>query len=99
MEHEVKSGGVRLPSTKAKTYQMYLTIDGQKRFRSTETSDYDDAIDKLREWEIQAKLWPRETTGLRYEEIRDDYVASGKNIGRPQKDGSPSSLQRDLDTF
>jgi integrase len=35
---------------------MYLTIDGQKRFRSTETSDYDDAIDKLREWETQAKI-------------------------------------------
>ena len=48
MEHEVKGGGVRLPSAKAKTYQMYLTIDGQKHFRSTETSDYDDAIDKLR---------------------------------------------------
>jgi hypothetical protein len=55
-EREVKSGGVRLPSAKATTYQMYLTIDGQKRFRSTKTSDYDDAVDKLKEWEAQAKI-------------------------------------------
>ncbi len=99
MEHEIKSGGVRLPSAKAKTYQMYLTIDGQKRFRSTETSDYDDAIDKLKEWEIQAKIGHLGANGLRYEEIRDDYIASGKNIGHPQKGGGPSALQRDLDIF
>jgi integrase len=99
VEHEVKGGGVRLPSAKAKTYQMYLTIDGQKHFRSTETSDYDDAIDKLQEWEIQAKIGHRQTTGLRYEEIRDDYIAGGKNIGHLQKGGGPSALQRDLDIF
>jgi hypothetical protein len=94
----VKSGGVRLPSAKAKTYQMYLTIDGQKRFRSTETPDYDEAIDKLREWEAQARIGHRETTGLRYEEIRADYLASGKSIGHASKTG-PSAIQRDLDTF
>jgi hypothetical protein len=85
MDHEVKGGGIRLPSTKSKTYQMYLTIDGQKRFRSTETSDCDDAVDKLKEWEAQAKIGHRETSGLRYEETRDDYLASGKNIKHPQK--------------
>jgi integrase len=99
MEHEVKGGGVRLPSAKSKTYQMYLTIDGQKRFRSTETSDYDDAVDKLREWEAQAKVGHRETSGLRYEEIRDDYLASGKNLGHVPKDGGASAIQRDLDKF
>jgi integrase len=77
---------------------MYLTIDGQKRFRSTETTDYDDAIDRLREWETQAKIGHRETTGLRYEELRDDYLASGKNLGHVPKDGV-SAIQRDLDTF
>ena len=85
MEHEIKGGGVRLPSAKAKTYQMYLTIDGQKRFRSTETSDYDDAMDKLKEWEAQAKIGHRETSGLRYEEIRDDYIASGQEHRTPSK--------------
>src|SRR5277367_6428130 len=99
MEHEVKSGGVRLPSAKAKTYQMYLSIDGQRRFRSTKTADFDDAMDKLKEWEIQARIGHLGTTGLRYEELRDDYLASGKSIGHPQKDGGPSSLQRDLDIF
>ena len=99
MEHEVKGGGVRLPSAKSKTYQMYLTIDGQKRFRSTGTTDYDDAIDKLREWEAQAKIGHRETNGLRYEEIRDDYLASGKTIGQVGKGGAVSSIQRDLDAF
>jgi integrase len=104
VEHEVTGGGVRLPSAKAKTYQMYLTIDGQKRFRSTETSDPDEAVDKLREWEAQAKVGHRETSGLRYEEIRDDYLASGKNLGHvpqkvPGKPQKPSAIQRDLDAF
>ncbi len=99
MEHEVKGGGVRLASAKAKTYQMYLTIDRQRRFRSTGTADFDDAMDKLKEWEIQARIGHLGTTGLRYEELRDDYIASGKSIGHPQKGGGPSSLQRDLDIF
>lgn len=99
MEHEVKGGGVRKPTAKSTTYQMYLTIDGQKRFRSTETSDYEKAMDKLREWEAQAKVGHRETTGLRYEEIRDDYLASGKNLGHVPKDGGASAIQRDLDIF
>lgn len=98
MEHEVKGGGVRLPSAKSKNYQMYLTIDGQKRFRSTETTDRDEAVDKLQEWATQAKIGHRETTGLRYEEIRDDYLAAGKNLGPKPKTGV-SSIQRDLDTF
>src|ERR1700691_2716464 len=96
MEHEVQGGGIRLPSRHSKTYQMYLTIDGQKQFRSTETADYDDAVDKLKEWEVLAKIGHRQTTGLRYEEIRDDYLASGKSLGHLHKDGGPSALQRDL---
>jgi integrase len=99
VEHEVKGGGIRKPTAKSTTYQMYLTIDGQKRFRSTETSDYDDAMDKLREWEAQAKVGHRETMGLRYEELRDDYLASGKNLGHAGKNGEPSAIQRDLDAF
>jgi integrase len=99
VEHEVKGGGVRKPTAKSTTYQMYLTIDGQKRFRSTETGDYDEAMDKLREWEAQAKIGHRETNGLRYEEIRNDYLASGKNLGHVPKDGGASAIQRDLDTF
>lgn len=98
MEHEVRGGGVRLPSAKSKTYQMYLTIDGQKSFRSTETSDYDEAVDKLREWEAQAKVGHLGINGLRYEEIRDDYLASGKDLGHKPKNGV-SAIQRDLDTF
>jgi integrase len=99
MEHEVKGGGIRLPSRHSKTYQMYLTVDGQKQFRSTKTSDYDDAVDKLKEWEVQAKIGHHQTSGLRYEEIRDDYIASGKPLGHTNKDGGPSALQRDLDIF
>jgi integrase len=99
MDHEVKGGGVRRPTAKSKTYQMYLTIDGQKRFQSTCTADYDHARNKLKEWEAQAKIGHRETSGLRYEEIRDDYLASGKSIGPVSKVGSPSATQRDFDTF
>jgi integrase len=99
MDHEVKGGGVRLPSAKSKTYQMYLTIDGQKRFRSTDTSDLEEAAEKLKEWETQAKIGHRETSGLRYEEIRDDYLANGKNLGHVPKNGGASAIQRDLDMF
>jgi integrase len=99
VQHEVKGGGIRKPTAKSTTYQMYLTIDGQKRFQSTGTSNYDDAIDKLKEWEALAKVGHRETKGLRYEEIRDDYLASGKNLGHTPKDGGASAIQRDLDTF
>jgi len=91
--------GIRPPRAKSKTYQMYLTIDGQKRFKSTETADYEEAVGKLREWETQEKVGYRETKGLRYQEIRDDYLAAGKHIGQPSKNGEPSSFQRDLDIF
>lgn len=97
MEHEIKGGGVRMPAN-GKTYQMYLTIDGQKRFKGTGTADLEGAQDKLKEWETQEKLGYKSTNGLRYEEIRDDYLASGKNLGHVPK-GGVSAIQRDLDTF
>lgn len=99
MEHEVKGGGVRKPTEKSTTYQMYLTVDGQKKFKSTGVSDLEEAMDKLREWEAQEKVGHRATNGLRYEELRDDYLASGKNIGQVGKGGAVSSIQRDLDAF
>jgi integrase len=99
VEHEVKGGGVRKPTEKSTTYQMYLTVDGQKKFKSTGVSDLEEAMDKLREWEAQEKVGHRATNGLRYEELRDDYLASGKNIGQVGKGGAVSSIQRDLDAF
>ncbi|HEV3419536.1 MAG TPA: tyrosine-type recombinase/integrase [Candidatus Acidoferrum sp.] len=78
---------------------MYLTVDGQKKFKSTGVSDLEEAMDKLREWEAQEKVGHRATNGLRYEELRDDYLASGKNIGQVGKGGAVSSIQRDLDAF
>jgi integrase len=100
MEHEVSKGGIYIPNPeKSPNYRMYLTIDGQKRFKSTGTSDPDEAEQLLQEWRVKESLGHRETNGLRYEEIRDDYLASGKNLGHVPKGGGPSALQRDLDVF
>src|SRR6266436_1102301 len=77
---------------KARTYYAFLTIDGQKVRKTTGTKDLDEAVDFLTEWKAQVKVGVvHGDTRLRYEAIRDNYVASGKNI--------QESILRDLDEF
>jgi len=72
-------------------YFMWLTVDGQKQRRATKTADLEEANDKLQEWRAQAKIGFRQDTKLRYEELRDDYLASGKTVA--------ASVLRDLDRY
>jgi integrase len=77
---EVTEGGIYIPGKNTKNYRMYLTIDGQKQYRKTSTPDPDEAQAKLDEWRAQAKIGFKPSAGLRYEELRDDYLKSGKNV-------------------
>lgn len=81
-------------------YYMWLVIDGQKQRKSTGTADADEAQEKLVAWKAQVSVGYKDSVkGLRWEEIRDDYLASGKNLGHVGKGGTPSAIQRDLDAF
>jgi integrase len=95
MQYEVSEGWVgKVKQTKDKestNFYMWLTVDGQKQRRATGTSDYDEAYEKLQEWRAQAKIGFRQDAKLRYEELRDDYLGSGKTLA--------SGVQRDLDAF
>jgi integrase len=85
-------GYVNNKVNKAGTYYAFLVIDGQKTRRTTGTKDLDEAMDFLAEWKAQVKVGVvHGDTRLRYEAIRDNYVASGKNI--------QESILRDLDEF
>ena len=73
-------------------YYVFLVIDGQKVRRPTGTEDADEAAEKLEEWKAQVKVGViGGDSRLRYEAIRDNYVASGKHI--------QESVLRDLNEF
>ena len=73
-------------------YYMFLVIDGQKVRRPTGTEDADEAAEKLEEWKAQVKVGVvGGDTHLRFETIRDNYLASGKHV--------QESVLRDLNEF
>ena len=73
-------------------YYMFLVIDGQKVRRPTGTDDQDEAVEKLNEWKAQVKVGVvGGNSRLRYEAVRDNYVASGKHV--------QESVLRDLNEF
>ena len=73
-------------------YYMFLVIDGQKVRRPTGTEDQDEAVEKLNEWKAQVKVGVvGGNSRLRYEAIRDNYLASGKHV--------QESVLRDLNEF
>ncbi len=73
-------------------FYMFLVIDGQKVRRPTGTEDADEAAEKLEEWKAQVKVGViGGDTRLRFEAIRDNYLASGKHV--------QESVLRDLNEF
>jgi len=80
-------------------YYAWLIVDGQKKRKTTGTSDPDEADKFLENWKTQESHGIKQTSGLRYEDLRDDYLAAGNNLGYESKSGEPSAIQRDLDTF
>jgi integrase len=87
-QHEISEGFIRKVG---RNYFMILTIDGQRQQRKTGTNDPIAADDMLQEWKAQAKLGFMQDTRLRYEDMRDHYLASGKTVA--------GAILRDLDTF
>ncbi len=87
-QHEISEGFTRKVG---RNYFMILTIDGQKVQRKTGTNDPIAAYDMLQEWKAQAKLGFAVDTRLRYENMRDHYLANGKTVA--------AAILRDLDMF
>jgi integrase len=87
-QHEISEGFIRRVG---RNYFMILTIDGQKQQRKTGTNDPMAADEQLQEWKAQAKMGFTQDTRLRYEDMRDHYLASGKAV--------PVAILRDLDMF
>ncbi len=88
LQHEVSQGGL----VKAgRNYRMYLTVDGQKKFRKTGTNDLEAATEMLASWRKEEELGFQADTRLRYEKMRDEYLKSGKHV--------QGSILEDLDTF
>src|SRR6266404_637549 len=81
--HEVSGGGFYKPTATASNYRLYLTIDGQKKFKKTipPTSDSDDAQRQLDEWRAEARHGVQADTRLKYEGLRDEYMkAKGDTV-------------------
>ena len=76
-QHEISEGFIRKVG---RNYFMILTIDGQRRQRKTGTNDPMAADEQLQEWKAQAKMGFTQDTRLRYEDMRDHYLASGKAV-------------------
>jgi integrase len=87
-QHEISEGFLRKVG---RNYFMILTIDGQRQQRKTGTNDPMAADDLLQEWKAQAKMGFLQDTRVRYEDMRDHYIANGKTV--------VESVLRDLDAF
>ena len=87
-QHEISEGFTRKIG---RNYFMILTIDGQRVQRKTGTNDSIAAYDMLQQWKAQAKLGFAVDTRLRYENMRDHYLANGKTVA--------AAILRDLDAF
>lgn len=88
MGHEISEGFLQKVG---RNYFMWLSIDGQKERQKTGTDDSILADEMLQEWKALAKTEPTQDTRLRYEQMRDSYLGSGKTIR--------GAALRDLDTF
>src|ERR1700739_958405 len=88
LQHEVSEGFIRKVG---RNYFMILTIDGQRKQRKTGTSDPETAQEMLTEWKAQARMGLKEDTRIRYEAMRDKYLADGKIV--------QGAILRDLDVF
>lgn len=95
VQHEVSGGGYYKPTATATNYRLYLTIDGQKKFKKTDppTSDPDEAKSQLDAWRALEEAGTKANTRLKYEAIRDEYMnyGNGKSVQAAQL--------RDLDAF
>jgi integrase len=88
VQHEISEGFIRKVG---RNYFMILRIDGQRLQRKTGTDDPEIAQDMLLEWKAQAKMGFTQDARLRYEDMRDHYLKSGKTVS--------GSILRDLNTF
>jgi integrase len=81
--------GEKIEST---NYYMWLVVDGKKQRKATGTDDLDEANEKLAEWKADLKHGVEQNTKLRYDDMRDAYVAAGKEPDN-------KAILRDLDKF
>jgi hypothetical protein len=88
LQHEISEGFLRKVG---RNYFMILTIDGQRQQRKTGTNDPVAADEMLQEWKALAKVGFVQDTRLRYEEAREHYLESGKQVRE--------AILRDLDGF
>lgn len=88
LQHEVSKGFIRKVG---RNYFMILTIDGQKKQRKTGTDDPIKADEMLQDWRKEQELGFQSDTRLRYEDMRDDYLKSGKHV--------QGSILEDLNMF
>jgi integrase len=80
MRHDVSQGFLQKVG---RNYFMWLSVDGQKRRRRTGTDDIERATEMLAEWRAQEKIGAAEADSkLRYEAMRDTYVAGGNQVPR-----------------
>jgi len=94
-QHEVSGGGFYKPTATASNYRLYLSIDGQKKFKKTTppTSDPDEAQRQLDEWRAESRAGVKGDTRLKYEGVRDEYMRYGNGAS------VQSAQLRDLDVF
>jgi integrase len=83
LQHEVSEGFIRKIG---KNYYMRLVVDGQKKQRRTGTDDPDEATRMLQEWRKEEQLGFSADTRLKYEEMRDNYLGSGKHVQQSRLD-------------
>jgi len=83
MQHEVSEGFIRKIG---KNYYMRLVVDGQKKQRKTGTGDPDKATGMLQDWRKEEELGKSADTRLRYEDMRDNYLGSGKHVQQSRLD-------------
>jgi integrase len=83
LQHEVSEGFVRKIG---KNYFMRLVVDGQKKQRKTGTDDPEKAAAMLQDWRKEEELGFQADTRLRYEDMRDNYLQSGKHVQQSRLD-------------
>ena len=80
MRHDVSQGFLQKVG---RNYFMWLSVDGQKKRRKTGTDDIERATEMLAEWRAQERVGAAESDSkLRYEAMRDMYVAGGNQVSR-----------------
>src|SRR5258708_9740626 len=65
---------------------MRLVVDGKKKQRKTGTDDPEKAATMLQKWRNEEELGFQADTRLRYEDMRDSYLQSGKHVQQSRLD-------------